>query len=428
MSHSNNFASRGDAVLSPVLAHYTRINIASGKGSYLYDVNDREYLDFTAGIAVASTGHCHPDVVEAIQKQAETLIHACAGVVYYGPNVELAERLGGLLDYNLKSCFFTQSGTEAIEACLKMAKYVTKKYKVLAFRGGFHGRTMGSLSTTSSKDKYRDGFGPMVEGVSFFPYPYAYRSPWESTPDTFDDVAVSQLEAHFDTLGDDYAAAIIEPIMGEGGYVPASSAFLKALRRLCSQKGMLLIFDEIQTGMGRTGDWFNFHHHDVIPDIIALAKGIASGLPLGACISTPELMAKFSPGAHGGTYGGNPVCCQAAIATIDVLTGCIHDIPRKSQLAFSQLRHQLDGHPNVGDIRGQGLMIGVEVVKELGTKDPAPELTQRIMTMAAEQGLLIVSCGIYGNVLRIMPPLTISDEELASGLSILVSVFDECRS
>ncbi len=427
MSHLDNFAVRGDLVLSPVLSHFTRLNIAYGKGSYLYSTDGAEYLDFTAGIAVASTGHCHPDVVEAIQRQAETLIHACAGVVYYGPNVALAEKLGAILDYDLTSCFFTQSGTEAIEACLKMAKYVTGNHRILAFTGGFHGRTMGALSVTTSKDKYRQGFGPMLDGVEFFPFPYAYRSPWESTPDTFDDVAVSQLEAYFETIGNDFAAAIIEPIVGEGGYIPASSAFLKVLRRLCTEHGMLLIFDEIQTGMGRTGAWFNFHHHDVIPDIIALSKGIASGMPLGACVSTPTLMAKFSPGAHGGTYGGNPVCCQAALATIEVLSQCLPDISRKSQLAFSQLRLQLDDHPNVGDIRGQGLMIGIEVVKDVTTRDPAPQLTQTIMTKASEEGLLIVSCGIHGNVLRIMPPLTISDEELAIGLSILISVFDECR-
>jgi 4-aminobutyrate aminotransferase-like enzyme len=180
--------------------------------------------------------------------------------------------------------------------------------------------------------------------------------------------------------------------------------------------------------MGRTGAWFNFHHHDVIPDIVGLAKGIASGLPLGACISTPELMAKFSTGAHGGTYGGNPICCQAALATIEVLDQCLHDISRKSHMAFSQLRLQLDGHPNVGDIRGQGLMIGVEVVKDVTTREPDAKMVQTIMTKAAEQGLLIVSCGIHGNVLRLMPPLTISDDELAEGLTILVSVFDECRS
>jgi len=369
ISHTD-FARRGDAVLSPVLGHYTRINIEYGKGSYLYDAQDRGYLDFTAGIAVASTGHCHPDVVEAIQTQAETLIHACAGVVYYEPNVALAEKLGEVLDYELKSVFFTQSGTEAVEACLKLAKYVTKRHKIVAFTGGFHGRSMGALSVTSSKDKYREGFGPMLDGVTFFPFPYEYRSPWESTPDTFDEVAVDQLIAFFDSIGDDYAAAIIEPILGEGGYVPASSAFLKELRRLCTEKGMLLIFDEIQTGVGRTGAWFNFHHHDVVPDVVAIAKGIASGLPLGACVSTPALMSKFTTGAHGGTYGGNPISCRAALATLEVIEGCLPDISHKSHLAFSLLKQGLDGHPHVGDIRGQGLMIGIEIVKDRASKHP----------------------------------------------------------
>ncbi len=402
---SSDFASRGDRVLSPVLGHYTRLNIVSGKGSYLYTPDGTAYLDFSAGIAVASTGHCHPKVVSAIQAQCAQLIHACAGVVYYGPNVTLAERLGEILGNNLNSVFFTQSGTEAIEACIKLAKYVTKKPGILAFEGGFHGRSLGALSLTTSKLKYRDGYAPLLDHTHFFPYPHT---------DTSDD-----LTRYFETLPDTVGAVIIEPVLGEGGYVPAPTPFLKRLRELCDARGLLLIFDEIQTGFGRTGSWFDFQNHHVVPDIIALAKGIASGMPLGACVSRPDLMAKWSTGAHGGTYGGNPVSCAAGVATIEVIAEILPAVLEKSKLAEIQLREALSDHELIRDIRVKGLMIGIEL------RDAA--LTKQIMTACLEKHVIVVSCGIHDNVIRIMPPLTISFDELTHGISCLIEVLNAHR-
>lgn len=427
MNIHTDFASRGDRVLSPVLGHFSRLNIVRGSGSYLYDASGRAYLDFTAGIAVASTGHCHPAVVDAITTQASSLIHACAGVVYYEANVALAETLGTLLGNDLDSVFFTQSGTEAVEASLKLAKFVSGKSDIVAFKGGFHGRTMGSLSVTSSKDSYRTGIGPMVPGVHFLDFPNRFRSPW---PDAdFDSAGKHHLDNFFSHCDHDHqiAAVIIEPVIGEGGYIPAPASFLSHLREWCDRLGILLIFDEIQSGFLRSGSWFAFQNLGVRPDIITLAKGIASGLPLGACVASDALMSQWATGSHGGTYGGNPVCCAAGLATIDVLRSIESELPEKA----SHLRHLLDkrlsDHPHIGDIRGSGLMIGIELVKDRTANLPYPELLATIMAECREQNLMVVSCGIHGNVLRLMPPLTISLDELDIGVGILADVLNAHR-
>jgi 4-aminobutyrate aminotransferase len=405
---SNNIVGRADKVLSPVLGHYTRLEVTSGKGVYLYGADGKAYMDFASGIAVASTGHCHPQVTAAIQKQAETLIHACAGVVYYPQNVELAEQLGALLGHDLTSVFFCQSGTEAIEASLKLAKYVTKKPGILAFTGGFHGRSLGALSITTSKAKYKEGYEPLLPHTHYFPYPYMLHETKS------EDQLCQELEAFIDGLPDTVGAAIIEPILGEGGYTPAPTTFLKQLRASCNKKNMLLIFDEIQTGFSRTGAWFDFQTHQVVPDIIALAKGMASGMPLGACVSRPDLMNKWTTGAHGGTYGGNPVSCAASLATINVLKENLPTIAKKSELAKNILVSELSKHPKVADIRIKGLMIGVEFHK---AEDIKP-----IMEACLKHNLIVVSCGIYDNVIRLIPPLTITEQELSQGIRIFTEV------
>lgn len=422
------YLNRANKVLSPVLGHYTSIEIEKGSGNYLYSTDNKKYLDFSSGIAVASTGHCHPKVVKAIQNQAATLIHACAGVVYYDQNISLAEKLSEIVGNGLNSVFFTQSGSEAVEASLKLAKYVTKKHKILAFQGAFHGRTLGSLSVTTSKMKYRQGYEPLLEGISFFPYPYEYRCPWNSSnPEECSEKSVEALEVYFSTLDDNYAAVIIEPILGEGGYVPAPIPFLKKLRELCDQRNILLIFDEIQSGMGRTGSWFNFQKINVVPDILTVAKGIASGLPLGACIASKELMSKWMTGAHGGTYGGNPVTCAAGLATIDVITEILPKINELNTIALTTLRTSLSDHPFVGDIRGEGLMIGIEMVKDKNTKEPNPELVSTVMKECLEKELIVVSCGLYDNVIRLMPPLIIDEVTLKIGLEKLNHVITNHR-
>ena len=418
---------KADQFLAPVLGRFHQIEISSGKGCFLYDVNQQAYLDFSAGIAVTSTGHCHPQVVQAIQQQAATLIHPCIAMGNYSSLVQCAERLVGLLKPEVYSVFFDQSGASAVEAALKLAKYITKKHKIVAFEGGFHGRSMGALSVTTSKRAYRDHLGPMLEGVSFFPYPYMYRSPWQPT-DTQSalDQCLVELEQS-ELLADDVAAVIIEPMLGEGGYVPAPVEFLKALQTCCKQKGILLIMDEIQTGIGRTGDWFLFQKYQLDPDIVVTAKGLGSGMPIGACLAKKTLMDQWPAGAHGGTYGGNPVACAAALATLDVVEKQLPDIKEKSNFCFDFLKKELGDHPYVGDIRGVGLLIGIELVQDKQSKEPYTDLLKQVLTKAIEKKLILISCGVHANVIRLAPPLIISKQELQQGLSILCEILNDHR-
>ena len=413
--------------LSPVLGRYHQLELVSGKGCYLYDVNQREYLDFSSGIAVTSTGHCHPQVVKAIEQQAKTLIHPCIAVGNSAPVIECAEKLTSLFLPHEFSVFFDQSGTTAVEAALKLAKYVSKKHKIVAFEGGFHGRSMGSLSVTTSKRAYQDHIGPMVEGVSFFPFPNMYRSVWQAT-DTQSalDCCLAQLQAS-ELFNCDVAAVIIEPILGEGGFVPAPVEFLQQLQVICKANDILLIIDEIQTGIGRTGDWFLFQKYGLDPDIVVTAKGLGSGMPIGACLAKKELMNQWTAGAHGGTYGGNPVTCAAAAATLDVVEQYLPDINDKSQFCFDFLHTQLDDHPHVGDIRGAGLLIGLELVIDKTSKKPHAKLVKDVLDTALSRQLILISCGVYGNVIRILPPLVISKQELKQGLTILCEILNDYR-
>ncbi|MFA5879195.1 MAG: aspartate aminotransferase family protein [Candidatus Margulisiibacteriota bacterium] len=413
---------RADQVLSPVLGHYSQLEVAFGKGCYLYDYNNEPYLDFATGIGSAVTGHCHTDVVNAIKTQAETLIHACAGVVYYEPNIALAEQLGGILGAGLTSVFFTQSGTEAVEAAIKLAKFTFGKQGILAFKGAFHGRSLGSLSITTSKIKYQEGYLPLLPNTYFFDYPYCYRCPWQKENHTCELFCLKNLELQLSKLSAELAAVIIEPILGEGGYVPLPKQFLTGLKALTKKYGILLILDEVQTGFAKTGEWFCFQKENIEPDIICLAKGIASGLPLGACIAKPELMAKWKTGAHGSTYSGNPVCCQASLATIKVLENVLPNIKKLNEIAEKILYDELTDYPFLGDLRIQGLMIGLEFVKDKSTKEPYPELVKSIMTKCLENKLIVISSGLFDNVIRLMPPLIINEADLKKGLMILVKV------
>ena len=414
---------RASAVLSPVIGHYTSLEVKSGSGCYLYGLDDTAYLDLAAGIAVTATGHCHPKVVEAIQTQAATLIHASIGIVYYEPPIRLAEKLGELLGADLTSVFFCQSGTEAIEASMKLAKYVTKKSKLLVFSGGFHGRTLGALSLTTSKEKYRENYEPLIPGIKVLPYPNLYR---HSSADsaTAERQYISDLEAYFSTLDDDIAAVVIEPMLGEGGYLSAPAAFLQKLESLCRQKNILVILDEIQTGFGRTGHWFMFQEAGLKPDIIALAKGIASGMPLGACVARKALMEQWTTGSHGGTYGSNPVTCAAALASIDVIGDCLPGISELGEYALTFLKAALKDHPYVGDIRGKGLMIGIELVSDRITKEPHTALLKTVLSEALARQVIVISCGVFDNVIRIMPPLIITKPELTDGLTVITEVLN----
>ena len=413
-----NLVNRSQSCLSRVLGHATELEIEKGEGSYLIDYDGSRYLDFGAGIAVNATGHCHPRVVKAIKDQSERLLHGCAGVIYYDQNITFAEEIGAITGNELHSVFFTQSGTEAVEAALKCATYVRNKQQIIAFKGSFHGRTLGSLSVTTSNEKYLDRYPLAYSDRIILEYPYYLNN---ESPLNTEEGYLNYLHKSLKAIdGSNVAAVIIEPVLGEGGYVPAPTSVLQTIRDWCDETGVLLIFDEIQSGIGRTGHWFCFQHHGVVPDILTSAKGIASGLPLGACISTTAIMDQWTTGSHGGTYGGNPLSCVAGSATLAVLKPLLSTVKTQGDMALNHLKNELANHPNVADIRGLGLMIGIEFSHPDGPA-AAAKLVSQIRSICLDNKLLLVSCGKNGHVIRLMPPLTISDDELANGLSIFVN-------
>jgi len=385
----------------------------SGRGAMVEDVDGNLFLDFAAGIAVVSTGHCHPRVVEAIQKQAAELIHI-SGTDFYEPNmVKLAERLAGVAPgREAKKVYFGNSGTEAIEAAIKLARYHTRRDKIIAFHGCFHGRTLGALSLTASKAVQRKGFGALLAGVFHIPYPNSYRCPYGNpSPCTCVEAATFLEREVFKRLADpeEVAAVFIEPIQGEGGYVPASKEFLIELQRICRKHGILLVCDEVQSGMGRTGKWWACDHAGIEPDIICVAKGIASGMPLSATIARASLM-DWKPGAHASTFGGNPVCVAASLATMDLLESqYIENARRIGEFLQGRMADWPSRHQIVGDVRGKGLMIGVEIVRDRKTKERAGDLREAIVNHAFEKGLLLLGAG--ENTIRIAPPLIVDEEQ-----------------
>jgi len=385
----------------------------SGRGAIVEDVDGNQFLDFAAGIAVVSTGHCHPRVVEAIQKQAAELIHI-SGTDFYLPNlVELAERLAGIAPgKEAKKVYFGNSGAEAIEAAIKLAKYHTRRDKIIAFHGCFHGRTLGALSLTASKAVQRKGFGMLLAGVFHIPYPNSYRCPYGNpSPCTCVESATFLETEIFKRLVDpsEVAAVFVEPIQGEGGYVPAPKEFLIELQRICRKHGILLVADEVQSGMGRTGKWWAGDHASLEPDILCVAKGIASGMPLSATIARASLM-DWKPGAHASTFGGNPVSVAAALATIDLLeTKYIENARRAGEFLMDRMADWPVCHKIVGDVRGKGLMIGVEIVRDKKTKERAGDLREAIVNRAFEKGLLLLGAG--ENTIRVCPPLVIDEEQ-----------------
>jgi 4-aminobutyrate aminotransferase len=388
----NNLKQRGLKVMSPVLGKYfDDFEIKGGKNGYLIGLDGKKYLDFATGIACCVTGHCHPRVTAAIKQQAGTLLHTCIGVAYYEGYVKLAEELQKIAPMKDAQSFFCQSGSEAIEASLKLAKYATKKPGIIAFQGAFHGRTLGALSVTTSKMKYRDGYEPLL--------PEVYVAPLD----------LKVVEGLLQTKP--VAGVIIEPVLGEGGYIVVKKEFLQGLRRLCDKYGALLIFDEVQTGVGRTGKWFACQHAGVTPDIIALAKGIASGLPLGVCLAKAEVMAKWSPGAHGSTFGGNPVSCAAAIATLQVIKDekLLANATKMGNYMMKELSALRIRHSAlIKDVRGLGLMIGVD----FGANPPV----KSIMNQCLKDGVLMIPTGGDGTVMRLIPPLNVTRAQVDQAL------------
>lgn len=398
-----------------------------GHGAIVEDVDGNAFLDFAAGIAVCSTGHCHPKVVAAIQKQAAELIHMSGTDFYYESMPQLAERLIKTLSGPMsKKAFFTNSGAEAIEGAIKLARYATKREKLIAFYGCFHGRTMGALSLTASKSTQRKGFGGLLAGIEHIPYPYSYRCAQGHTGETCGAEILEQLEQQvFKRIFDpeEVAAIVIEPIQGEGGYVVAPSFFLQELQRICRKHGILLIADEVQCGMGRTGKWWAHQHAGIEPDIVCSAKGIASGMPLGAFFANATIM-NWKPGAHGTTFGGNPVCLAAALATADLIEGqYLENARRMGEHLFARFGEWTKKFKIVGEVRGRGLMIGVEIVRDRRTREKAADLRNAIVEAAFHKGLCILGAG--ENTLRISPPLLIDEEQADFAAKTLEECFAE---
>jgi len=404
---------RDHRAISPSYTRDYPLVAKSGRGAMVEDVDGNTFLDFAAGIAVVATGHCHPDVVAAIQKQASELIHMSCTDFYYPGMVDLAEKLASITPgRGAKRVYFGNSGTEAIEAAMKLARYHTRRDKFIAFHGCFHGRTMGSLSLTASKAVQRKRFGALLGGVFHTPYPNTYRGACGVRPEHAAEDALAHIEDElFKRLVDpeEVAAIFVEAIQGEGGYVVAPAEFLQGLQHLCHKYGILLVVDEVQSGMGRTGKWWGIDHAGIEPDIICAAKGIASGMPLGAAIAKADVM-DWTPGAHASTFGGNPVAIAAALATLDLLrNGMIENAARVGDFIFRETADWRERHKCVGDIRGKGLMIGIELVRNQKTKEKAPELRNRVIHLAFEKGLLILGAG--ENSLRLAPPLIIDEEQ-----------------
>jgi len=395
-----------------------------GQGALIEDVDGNLFLDFAAGIAVCSTGHCHPKVVEAIQKQAAELIHMSGTDFYYESMPRLAQRLASTMPgTEPKKTFFTNSGTEAVEGAIKLARYATKRDKLIAFYGCFHGRTMGALSLTASKATQRKGFGALLAGVEHIPFPYAYRCELGHGPETCGAEILELLEGQvFKRLFDpeEVAGIIIEPIQGEGGYVPAPKFFLQELQAICRKHGIMLIVDEVQSGMGRTGKWWAYEHSGIEPDIVCSAKGIASGMPLGAFMAR-ESVIKLKPGSHGTTFGGNPVCIAAALATMELIESeYLQNSAKMGDYLFGKFADWTRKFKIVGDVRGRGLMIGIEVVRDQKTKEKAADLRSAIVDGAFHKGLLILGAG--ENTIRLSPALMIDKEQA----DFAVRTLEEC--
>jgi 4-aminobutyrate aminotransferase len=406
--------------LSPVWTRIFSVEVDHGQGSYLYDIQGNRYLDFTCGIGVTNTGHCHPRVVEAIQKQAGILIHGQANIVIHRPMLELVSELKTIVNPTIDGFFFTNSGAEAVEGAIKLARHATGRTNIIVFQGSFHGRTVGTMSLTTSKTVYRAGYQPLMAGVFVAPYPYSYRYGWSD--DQTSQWCLDELEFVFlsQSAPQETAAILIEPVLGEGGYVVPPAGFLNSLRDICDKHGIMLIIDEIQSGFGRTGKWFAQEHFNVTPDIMTVAKGIASGLPLSGVFSRLELMKKWQTGTHGGTFGGNAVACAAGVATIKAMRdeNMVENARIRGGQLMNNLRRIQYDFPVIGDVRGLGLMIGVE----FRTPDRKPDkvTTKAVVAACFDRKLMLLNCGTYDNVIRLIPPLVVTEQQIEEAVAIFV--------
>lgn len=403
--------------MSPVWGRLFDFVADRAEGSYIYTADGRKLLDFTCGIGVTNTGHCHPKVVEAIRKQAGLFLHAQANIVIHKPMLELIEELRKIVPPPIDGFFFSNSGAEAVEGAVKLARAATGKQNIIVFSGSFHGRTAGTMALTTSKTIYRAGFGPLPSGVFVAPFPYAFRL--GMSEEQASAYALEQLEYLLasQTAPKETAAILIESVLGEGGYVVPPASFMKGLRQIANKNGILLIFDEIQSGFGRTGKWFALEHYEVVPDIITVAKGIASGLPLSGVFSSLDLMRKWDVGSHGGTFGGNAVACAAGVATIRAMRDerMLENATERGLQLTTGLRKLQEEYPQIGDVRGKGLMVGTEFAID-GRFDKAKPIVKGIVHEAEQRSLLLLTCGTYDNTIRWIPPLNVTEAQIREGL------------
>ena len=408
----------GVDLLAPVWTHMTQVQPVRGEGVYLYDAAGRRYTDFTSGIGVTNTGHCHPRVVRAIQDQAGKLIFGQMNIVLPPVTAQLAERLDEVTPPAIDRFFFSNSGAEAVEASVKLARMATHRRNLIVFQGSFHGRTHQAMAMTTSKYVYRYDYQPLPGAVFVAPFPYAYYYGWSEEQTT--EFCLKQLDQLLksQTAPEETAAIVIEPVLGEGGYVPAPAPFLQRLRTLCDEHGILLVLDEVQTGFGRTGKFFCFEHADIEPDILVMAKGLGSGMPISAIGARAELMGQWKPGTHGGTYGGgNAVAAAAAAATIDAILAerLVDNAAAMGARLQAGLRDLQAEHPGIGDVRGRGLMVGVEFTR---SGEPDAATAGRVQGECIRRDLLLLTCGTYGNVIRWIPPLVVQAGEIDEALAI----------
>lgn len=410
MSTSDLLARHQD-VIAPVIAFGSKIHAVSAEGLWITDNEGNRWADFACGTAVTNLGHNHPAVVDAAKAQLGNLIHS-GMIFHYESVVKAAEKLRDITPPSIEKFAFANSGAEAVEASVKLAKYNTGRQGVVAFRGGFHGRTMGSVSYTTSKAKYRDGYYPVLGSVFIAPFPHPYA--WGMDTESAVDRSLHELHLMFKYVvsPNNIACFLVEPVQGEGGYYPAPPRFLDELRALADEHGILVVYDEVQSGFGRTAEWFATDHYDAKPDIIAIGKGIANGFPLSAYGASREIIDSWPAGSHGTTYGGNPVAAAASVAVVETMESLLPGARELSKRSFERFNELADKHQAIGDVRGLGLMIGVEFVEDRDSRTPAPQIFKHVAAHAYERELMIIPCGPDGNVLRFIPPLITTREEL----------------
>lgn len=404
--------------LSPVWTHYSDIIVDHAEGSYIYATDGRKILDFACGIGVTNTGHCHPKVVEAIRAQAGLLLHGQANLVTHKPMLELVEELRTIVPPSLDGFFFSNSGAEAVEGALKLARHATKRPNVIVFQGSFHGRTVATMTMTTSKTIYKNGYQPLMPGVFVTPFPYALKYGWDEEKTSQWCLEELELLLQMQTAPEETAAIFIEPVLGEGGYVVPPVSFMKGVRKICDQHGILMVADEVQSGFGRTGKWFGHQHFKIEPDIMTVAKGLASGMPISGVISRLELMKKWLPGSHGGTYGGNAVAAAAGVATIRAIKEdkmIENAVARGSQLT-SGLGHLREQYPQIADVRGLGLMIGTEFRDAAGKPDK--KTAKAVQHECADRNMMLLTAGPWDNTIRWIPPLNVTEGQINDALNI----------